>query len=330
MSETPRRKIIEKLLKAYPTQPKKTLARMLRKKYPVEFRSIEDARTSLRYYTGAQGKQNRKTPSVIKQDIRKPCTLEIPKGVRQGKKPLRITTQGKWLITGDWHVPYHDEVAMDAMLRFAFDNKVDHLYVNGDAIDFYKSSQWVKDPRYRDLQAEINTLWEILDQIRGQFERKIYKIGNHEDRFTRRIWQATPELAVLRRFDVDRVLELKERDFEIVESTQHATLNRLRIFHGHELTKGFITPVNIARGLWLKTNSRALTSHWHRTSVHVEPASLGDNTYTCYSIGCMCNLNPDYAPITKWNCGFALCELSGSTYSVANYIVDRGAVYQAG
>ena len=326
---TPRSQLIIEYMEKYPDAPKATLAKMLHKNYPLDFKSVENARSAIRSLTGAQGNSSANVKPV-KVDKRKPTTIKIPKGAKQTRKPLSITTEGKWLVCSDWHVPYHDEVALEACLRFAIDNKCEHLYLNGDLIDFYQSSQWEKDPRARNLEQELVTLWSILDNIKDRFARKVYKIGNHEDRFTRRLWQATPELAVLNRFDVDKVLEVAERGFECVASKQHAKMNGLRIFHGHELSKGFIAPVNVARGLWLRTNTRCVAGHWHRTSTHVETAGVGEHTYTCYSLGCLCNLEPSYAPVNKWNHGFAIIELRGRDYAVTNYVVDRGEVYASG
>jgi hypothetical protein len=319
--------MITDLLNRYPDAPKKTLARLLRKEHPEEFTSVEQARTAIRIYTGASGKEK---TVPIKVDKRPPGTLKIPKGQHQTRRPLTITTPGKWLMCSDWHVPYHDERALEAALRYAVDAGCEHLYLNGDLIDFYKSSQWEKDPRKRNLDYELRTLWSILDMVAPMFKgRKIYKIGNHEDRYTRRVWQATPELAVLPRFDLDEVLEVKQRGFEVVHSKQHARMNGLHVFHGHELARGFIAPVNVARGLWLRTNSRSIAGHWHRASVHVETAGVGEKTYPCYSLGCLCNLTPEYAPVNKWTHGFAIVEL-GKGYSVANHIIDRGTVYAMG
>lgn len=322
--------LIKEYLRNYPDAPKQTLAKLLREEFPLNFPSVEAARSAVRYHTGASGKANRKRVTPENVDLRPPSTLKIPRGVKQNQAPLKIRTTGKWLVCSDWHVPYHDEKALEACLRFAMDQKVDHLYLNGDLVDFYKSSKWCSDPKARNLFSELKTLWEILDQLKGRFDRKVYKIGNHEDRFTRRIWSSTPELAVLPRFDVDQVLEVKERGFEVLDSKRHAKMGGLHIFHGHEMSQGFIAPVNVARGLWVRTNSSSLSGHWHRTSTHIEKSGLGSKTNTCYSLGCLCDLSPEYAPVNKWNHGFAIIDLQDSVYNVSNYLVEDGKVYSAG
>jgi hypothetical protein len=277
-----RRQIIGDLLKQYPTAPKQTLARLLRKRYPQEFESVEIARTSIRYYTASQGK-----------------------------------TKGRVIMD-------------EAMLQHAHDAKIRQLYLNGDICDFYQASQWMRDPRQRNMQDEINVLHEILDMLKPRFDVIAYKIGNHEYRLTRKLFSSVPELAVLNQFSVDKVLDLKSRNIDIIKDKQRAKFGGLSVWHGHELQKGLTVPVNIARGVWLRTNERGLCSHYHRTSTHVEVAGVGEHTYTCYSIGCMCDLSPDYAPVNKWNHGFAVIDVTGKSYQVSNYVIDRGKVHAAG
>ena len=339
--ESPRRALVQELLTEYPDEPKKTLAKLLSQQYPHEFPTVEKARDSIRYYTGSQGNKNRKRGNVVSispktQAESKKLDLKIRRGDRGAKKPLVINTSGRWFFSSDWHVPYHDEKALEAALRHAVDSKCDHIYINGDALDFYQSSNWEKDPRKRNLDEERKIFWEIIDQVLPYFSgRRIFKIGNHEHRFTRRMYQLQPELSVLSEFNVDRVLNLKERGFEIVKSSQFAIMkpaevrrqNSLHVFHGHELSKGFIAPVNISRGLFLKTNTRSICGHYHRASSHVETSGVGENIITTYSLGCLCNLAPDYAPVNKWNHGCAIIDLDRKAYKVSNTLIDRGQCY---
>jgi len=326
--ETPRRQLVANVLADFPHAPKQTLARLLHERHPIEFPTVESARYTIRYYTNSTGNKSSKG-TLLMDDKRKPSTLKIPKGDRTARKAW-VAHDGQWLVTGDWHLPYHQEAAIDAMLHFATDANIRNLYLNGDICDFYQASMWMRDPRLRDMQGEIDMLHEILDMIRPHFDKIVYKIGNHEYRLTRKLFTCVPELAVLRQFSVDKVLDLKSRDIAIVKDKQRAKFGGLSVWHGHELQKGLTIPVNIARGVWLRTNERGLCSHWHRTSTHVEVSGVGEHTYTCYSIGCMCDLSPDYAPVNKWNHGFAVIGVEGRNYEVANYVVDRGKVHAAG
>ena len=323
---TYRNRIIKEALLKFKGKPKLTIAKWLHKKYPMEFSTVENARSAIRARTGAKTDQIKSMPT-IRGKAKDSTPLKIPKGIKQNKPTVHVKADGKYLVTGDWHVPYHDESSIEAMFKFAEKEGCDHLYLNGDLIDFYKVSQWVKDPRARNVDVELELLWEILDQVADRFDEKYYKSGNHEDRFTRRIWQATPELAVLKNFHVDQVLDVKSRGFKVVDSTQFAKFNSLWLVHGHELAKGAFSPVNVARGVFLRTRQTAATNHWHRTSSHIETGGLSKKVMTCYSIGCMCNLSPAYAPTNNWNHGFATIELDGNDYHFENYTVERGKVF---
>ena len=328
-SKKNRETLIRETLEQHPNTPKKTLARMLRKKYPLEFTSVETARSAIRYQCGQGGDrpgQTRKTDPVPDR----PGKLRIPRGQRQTKSTLGITTTGKWFVSGDWHVPYHDEQALETAVRHAVDNGCEHFYLNGDGIDFYRASQWSKDPNARSIAYELKTLREIFRYVLPHFPgRKIYKIGNHEDRLTRRIWQATPELACLQRFDVCEILDLGEFDFEFVQSRQATRFWKLWGWHGHELPQGITNPVNIARGLYLRMGEPAFTNHWHQSSSHTETTGGSRKQIQCFSIGCLCDTRPAYKPVNRWNHGHAILTLGRRSYDVDNFRHDDGKVYRA-
>ena len=326
---THRRDIIAKAIEKHPKAQKQTLAKYLAEKFPHEFPSIENARNSIRYYTGSNGKRDRKKTVVIKgTGPSAPSTFKIPKGIKQNKKPLHIKDIGRYLVTPDWHVPYHDENALEAMFRFAFDAKCIGFIGLGDQLDFYKSSQWCKDPRGRDLLYERSKYHEIINEcVVSNFKYRYQKIGNHEDRFTRRIWESTPELAVLPEFDIEKVIQVEDKGFTVISSTRFTKMNGLWLLHGHELAKGAFSPVNVARGIFLRTRQTACAGHWHRTSTHTETGGMSKKLITCYSIGCMCDLSPQYAPTNNWNHGFATVRLENDNYFFENFVVDRGKVY---
>jgi hypothetical protein len=325
--KSPRRDIVEAALAEFQGKPKRTIAKWLSAKHPEEFPTVEDARKCVRYYTGSTGEHGRKAGADIKVDIRQPGTLTIPKGIRQSKRPY-VVGPGSWLVCSDFHVPYHDEVAIEAMLRYAVDKGIEHLYLNGDIIDFYRLSRWDKDPRRRNTEFELAKHREVLGVIEPHFDRKVYKIGNHEERLTKRMWQSNPELAVLPRFDVAEVLEVKDR-YEVVDSKRKAKFGRLWGFHGHELPRGLTNPVNVARGVWLRVRDRAFTSHWHQPSSHVETSGVSKKVINTYSLGCLCDMTPEYAIVNNWAQGFAVVNVGArGDFNFTNLLCDQGKVYE--
>jgi hypothetical protein len=105
---------------------------------------------------------------------------------------------------------------------------------------------------------------------------------------------------------------------------------KLPIFHGHELGKGISSPVNASRGVFTRMISTALVGHHHRTSSHTEP-NWKHEEIVCWSTGCLCNLNAEYAVINKWNAGFAVVEVDGSgQFQVDNLRLNTDYVVRSG
>jgi hypothetical protein len=98
---------------------------------------------------------------------------------------------------------------------------------------------------------------------------------------------------------------------------------KLPILHGHEWFGGFAPPVNPARGLFLKAKESCIIGHHHRSSEHSEKNLSGQVT-TTWSTGCLCGLQPEYAPYNNYNHGFAhVIVSSDGNYQVKNIrIID--------
>ncbi len=92
----------------------------------------------------------------------------------------------------------------------------------------------------------------------------------------------------------------KDREKKGKQIIKYADLN---IIHGHEYVFSISNPVNAARGLFNRAKASTLCFHHHRTSEHTETTITG-KTITCWSVGCLCNLRPDYMPLNSWNHGF--------------------------
>jgi hypothetical protein len=82
----------------------------------------------------------------------------------------------------------------------------------------------------------------------------------------------------------------------------------LNIAHGHEFPSGIASPVNVARGLYLRAKANAICGHFHKNSEHSETDINGHMT-TTWSVGCLCDLHPLYMPINSWNQGVALITI---------------------
>jgi len=108
---------------------------------------------------------------------------------------------------------------------------------------------------------------------------------------------------------METVLGFEQRGIEFLDYYQIVMAGKLPMIHGHEV-QTISKAVNMARGLFLRTKTFSLCAHGHTTSMHPEK-DLNGNLITCWSIGCLCDLSPDYAPYNNWNHGFAVVNVEG-------------------
>jgi hypothetical protein len=91
----------------------------------------------------------------------------------------------------------------------------------------------------------------------------------------------------------------------------------LDIIHWHEFASSVFSPVNVARGLYLRWKVSAIQWHNHQTSEHTE-TDMNGKIVTTWSLGCLCGLHPQYMPINKWNHWFAIVEVDWEDFEVRN------------
>ena len=200
--------------------------------------------------------------------------------------------------------------------------------LNGDTLDCHTLSRFTKDPKARDFKFELDTLKSFIQVINKVLDCKIFfKIGNHEVRYQHFLYQKAGELVGIEEFEFHNIIKAKESGIEMIQSNQYMKLNDLRGIHGHEYIGGISAPVNVARGLYLRGKVSAFQGHNHSTSEHTETDMNGKIT-TTWSVGCLCNLNPAYMPLNKWNHGAAMVELdsNGSDYQFHNKRIYKGKI----
>jgi hypothetical protein len=256
----------------------------------------------------------------------------IPPGKKQAKPLVKLTTPGKWLILSDIHVPFHDAKAVEIAVNYGIDAGCDHLLLNGDVLDAYQASHWIRDPNERSVDKECEIASRLIKSIESHFSgRKVYKIGNHEERIENYLWCNAPQMIGISKWDLCE--ELRKQlalgdDWQFIASKQLYKLGKLNGYHGHELPRGLTNPVSVGRGVWLRTKQTGFTSHWHSTSTHIESDGAKKHTWVCFSLGCLCDLHPCYAPVNGWNAGFCVVEIDKSgNFTEQNKRIVDGAVW---
>lgn len=311
----------------FPNHGNHTLAKAIMKAHPKLFPSFDAARSSIRTARGAKGAKQRKQASDPK-----PLRFieSMPKSVNEVRETFRIEGKQRILVLSDIHIPHHDVKALNAAIAYGRKINPTIVYLNGDTVENYALSRWEPDPRKRDLAGEINAVRQGLAYLRERFPkaRMIFKHGNHEARSEDYLRRKAPELLGVEDFKLSRLLDFNGKGIEEVELLQFAQLGKLNIIHGHELPKGISNPVNPARGMFLRTSETSMCGHFHQTSQHTEARGIRKEVVSCWTTGCLCGLQPDYAVVNKWNHGFAVVETDrNGDFEVSNLKVIGGKVF---
>lgn len=324
---------------------KSNIAREYRKKYGIDmsssalarimfneaspaFKSVEEARYALRFIEGKIGKHSKNVAdkSMFMDKKRSSNPYQLPPSDETDFTPFMLKAQRVFLLN-DVHIPYHSIEAITAAFDFAKKEKPDCIVLNGDVIDFFGLSRFVKDPRKRHFAEELNMFKEFFNILNKTFPKakKVLKIGNHEERYEHFLWTRAAELEGVDEFKLENIIKARAEGIEVVKDKRIINYNGLNIIHGHEFASGFFSPVNIARGLYLRGKTSAIQGHNHQSSEHTEPDMNGKIT-TTWSVGCLCELHPAYSPINKWNHGFAIIDAADDGFEVRNKRIYKGKV----
>jgi predicted phosphodiesterase len=321
---TPQRKeLVEAYLRQFPTHGTWTIAKALYEANPGAWSTLNTCRSQVAFCRGEMSPNGRGAKQPISRE-----ECELPKSLADDWKPFNLPTSERVLVLNDIHIPFHDEKALEAALANGDKFCPTVVLLNGDVVDFYALSRFDKDPKRCDTATEIKLMMQFLRHLRRRYPkaRVVFKFGNHDERWNKYVWMKAPALR-LKELELANVLNFEAAGIEIVEDQRPIMCGRLPVLHGHELGKGAGSPVNPARGLFLKANDCALIGHLHKTSEHSE-TRLGGELVTTWSVGCLCDMHPEYARINKWNHGFARITVDKSgEYSLHNLRIYQGKVY---
>lgn len=252
--------------------------------------------------------------------------VELPPGISKNYTPFVIDTPGMWGVISDIHIPCHDDETLRLFVAECKRRAVRGVILNGDILDSHEVSDHDKDPSMPRYQHELELGRQFLAWMRQELPnaRIIYKHGNHEERVNRYIFRRAPALEGLPGLNVRSWLEMDKHGIEDLPGKRVIELGKLHVVHGHEYRGG--GGVNPARWLFLRARSVAVCGHFHRTSEHHE-RNIALKYEAAWSIGCACDLHPEYAPLNNWNHGFAFCEVANDgNFAFENRRVFGGKV----
>ncbi len=302
---------VKEYLQKFDRASDRSITRMLMRDKPLLFYNFE---TTRRYV--------RKMRKELKIESK---PENIPEGVLNDFRTIEINGNYRTLILSDIHIPYHNKKALE--LAVNFNKKYDIIILNGDIMDCYSISKYEVDPEKRFLKDELITTRKFLSYLREKFKKSliIFKFGNHEERYQKFLYYKAPELVGINEIYLENLLNLEKLGIEVYKNKQPIKLNHLYILHGHEYY-GSSNLVSPARGIFLKTKANTVIGHFHVSSNYQE-ASINGKFTTCWSVGCLSDLHPQYMPLNRWNLGFATVETYKDEFNFNNYKIIGDKVF---
>ena len=316
--------IVREYRTKFPDYPNLKLARIIYQKESKLFTSVDGVRSILR---AIEGKSRSGMKVTHKVDNRPYNPYKLPESDEVVFEPYKIVGHKKIGILSDIHLPYHSIEALTVAIDYLKKEKIDALLLNGDVLDFHGLSRFCKDPRKKNFAQELETWKQLFKVFQRELNCKIYyKLGNHEARYEHYLWTKAGELTGVEEFDLSNILHARAEGITVIKDKTIMKAGSLNIIHGHEFGQSVFSPVSIARGLYMRGKVNAIQGHNHRSSSHTEKDMEG-KIVTTWSLGCLCELNPEYLPVNNWNHGFAVVDLDGKEFHVRNYSIYKGKVY---
>jgi predicted phosphodiesterase len=315
--------------------PTLKLARIMHNENKLLYNTVENARTALRYIEGkARGSKNIKKireSEFFMQEDRPKNPYALPDSYKEDRQPIKLPlANNNILLISDLHIPYHDIKAITIALDYGVQNKVNTIIVNGDLLDFSGISRFQHDPRKRSVKEEFDAAKEFLIVLRNTFpDALIWWIkGNHCIRYEQWLMSKVKEIFDDEYYHMENRLRLNEQNIRIIDDKVLVKAGKLSITHGHHIMKGFFSPVNSARGVYMKAKQSTIIGHVHKVSTHSE-TNMDGKVITTWSTGSLCELKPDYSPlVSNYQHGFAhiVVEKNGD-YTVKNYQIINGKLH---
>jgi predicted phosphodiesterase len=216
------------------------------------------------------------------------------------------------LIVPDVHRPYHDKRAWELLMKVGKDLKPDTLVVMGDFADCASISKYSKDPsRLIRLPEEIADVKAGLRDLQSlKAKRKVFCLGNHEQRVETYLRDTAPELFGI--VTIDSLFELQANKWEVVPYKHDIRIGKL--FFTHDVGS---TGRNSTQKAIDAYNSSVVIGHSHRLNYLVEGNAKGEKKVAA-QFGWLGDASKiDYmhqlAVKTGWALGFGLGYINDKT-----------------
>jgi predicted phosphodiesterase len=235
----------------------------------------------------------------------------------------------------DIHLGHHDTEALNIALNYLRERKIKKLVIGGDLLDNESVSFW-KSRGTLTFKEEIDLAKDFFNQLKKLFPTQdIYYIaGNHSLFYEKHILSHVKQLYELEHFRLNKILGLEDYNVTWVDNRDYIKkygypfkIGKLNYLHGHEIRCSYGS-VNVARTMFLKAQANIIFGHFHQTQEYIFRNIAGE-VLGSWSVGCLCNLAPDYAPVNGWCLGFALIQYDNNwdEFRVYNKKIINGDIF---
>lgn len=315
---------VKQLLEKYKGYPNKSaIADKIFTDHPLHFTSKEDVRYWVRYVVGKAGDDHRQKKKF--DDTMLPASK-----AKKTRHYYVHSSRDRILVISDIHFPNQDNKALAKAIQTGKERDVNCIIILGDLLDNTPFSSYDHPPDADDARAWFQMTDTFLLDLRMMFPDAeiIWAEGNHDNWYQRWLIKKAPMIWNDPYYQLQERLRLDEKDIIWLTQKQKIYIDGLILLHGHTLVKGIIAPVNAARGVFLKAKESTMIGHVHQSHSHTE-RTLKDKLISCFSLGCLCTLEPDYDPHnTKHAQGFAIITRKKGNFNVENYKYYNGQIYQ--
>lgn len=249
-------------------------------------------------------------------DWLRPVELPAPEAPR-----ARLKASERTLIAGDFHFPLECPRTVSVFLQTVAALRPRRVVLNGDLPDLLAVSRYPKD-------ARRGQTWQLRDEVAAfhAFLHRLHTIGdawglevveteaNHSGNGTASRWwrylsDRCPEL--LGHAEAEARLSYQtwfHPSWSNIRLVDRVVIGNLVVMHG-EIARAH--GAYSARAHSEKWQASVLHSHTHRVgSSHRRVPAIdglrGEAVVSSYEIGCMCRLDPAYAPGANWTNAFAV------------------------
>jgi hypothetical protein len=327
---TYKQELVRDYIKKYPKHPNLTIARMIYNAHKEIFSNVDTVRKMIRTIKGQAGDKKRKqmVDKSLYGEVGKlnPFAF-IPESHIETPKVWKLPKQfKKVLLISDIHIPYHNPNDIKACFKYAKEQGVDCVFINGDMLDYHGLSFHEKDIRKRPTMAEENEMGrQFLKGLKDYFKCQVYyKPANHEKRLERYLVVKAPELLDTAEFRLDILLRLGELGIHYIGFRDKCYFGKLLVEHGDRI-KGN-GGVNPAQTLYRRYKRHTICGHFHKKTEFSAKVYDG-NCIVTYSVGSLCDLEPEYFEVNEHVNGFAIIDMDGDDFRVSNFTIENGKVY---